>query len=156
MDLGYQGDPFTWSNKRLGNHQIRERLDRGLTNASWRILFDKAILTHESMIGFDHCPLRLSFHTTSPNRRTPFRFDTRLVSQPGVNRRNRGQTTLTTASLEPSLAHLWHRGRISTRTRRLYNQPGTRSVQEWLHDRRGILLLIIPILSYARSIKLKN
>ncbi|CAN1128459.1 hypothetical protein LINPERHAP2_LOCUS4642 [Linum perenne] len=39
----------------------------------------------------------------------------------GVNRRNRGQTTLTTASLEPSLDHLWHRGRISTRTRRLYN-----------------------------------
>ncbi|KAF8409463.1 hypothetical protein HHK36_005539 [Tetracentron sinense] len=36
MDLGYQGNPFSWSNKRAGTASIRERLDRALCTTEWR------------------------------------------------------------------------------------------------------------------------
>ncbi|CAN1129858.1 Transposon TX1 uncharacterized 149 kDa protein [Linum perenne] len=82
MDLGYQGEPFTWSNKRLGLNQIRERLDRGLGNSSWRTLFDKAIVHHEKMIGSDHYPLWLNPRNPNPLTPCPFRFDIRWLSLP--------------------------------------------------------------------------
>ena len=28
VDMGYKGYPFTWSNRRYGQHFIKERLDR--------------------------------------------------------------------------------------------------------------------------------
>jgi hypothetical protein len=31
VDLGYSGNPFTWNNNRQGLHNIKERLDRGLS-----------------------------------------------------------------------------------------------------------------------------
>ncbi|XP_021861101.2 uncharacterized protein [Spinacia oleracea] len=35
VDLGYNGNPFTWSNAREGLELIRERLDKALSNPSW-------------------------------------------------------------------------------------------------------------------------
>lgn len=32
MDLGFEGHPFTWNNKRGGLENIQERLDRGIAN----------------------------------------------------------------------------------------------------------------------------
>lgn len=35
IDLGFSGNPFTWSNGREGRGLIMERLDRGLANGDW-------------------------------------------------------------------------------------------------------------------------
>uniref|UniRef100_A0A2N9J1A1 Reverse transcriptase domain-containing protein n=1 Tax=Fagus sylvatica TaxID=28930 RepID=A0A2N9J1A1_FAGSY len=39
---GFSGSKFTWSNRRVGLANIRERLDRGLCNADWQQVFPKA------------------------------------------------------------------------------------------------------------------
>ena len=41
VDLGFTGNGFTWS-RRWGKNSITERLDRGITNISWRLSFLKA------------------------------------------------------------------------------------------------------------------
>ena len=39
IDLGFSGNPFTWSNECWDDHLIKERLDRGITNPQWVHLF---------------------------------------------------------------------------------------------------------------------
>ena len=46
IDLSFSGPKFTWSNKRVGWANVRERLDRGLCNADWQSLFPKAGVRH--------------------------------------------------------------------------------------------------------------
>ena len=53
-DLGFHGDMFTWQ-----RGKIRERLDHGVSNASWNMLFPNAKLTHEGMVKSDHRPILL-------------------------------------------------------------------------------------------------
>jgi hypothetical protein len=39
-DLGFSGDKFTWRNKQTTrNTHIREKLDRAVANAGWRMKF---------------------------------------------------------------------------------------------------------------------
>ena len=49
FDMGYEGDMFTWQ-----RGKIRERLDRGVSNASWNDLFPKARLKNGEMTKSDH------------------------------------------------------------------------------------------------------
>ena len=58
VDLGFTGNGFTWS-RRWGKNSITERLDRGITNISWRLSFLKAIIHHLGAIKSDHCPILL-------------------------------------------------------------------------------------------------
>lgn len=51
-DMGYEGDIFTWQRGR-----IRERLDRGVSNADWNILFPDATLKNGEMMKSDHRPV---------------------------------------------------------------------------------------------------
>ena len=55
MDIGYTGDIFT---RQRG--EIRERLDRGVTNREWNIMFPNARLVNGEMVKSDHCPLILN------------------------------------------------------------------------------------------------
>uniref|UniRef100_A0A7N2LQ01 Reverse transcriptase n=1 Tax=Quercus lobata TaxID=97700 RepID=A0A7N2LQ01_QUELO len=48
-DLGFIGTSFTWSNKREGLANIRERLDQCLCDQGWQTLFPKAGVRHLSM-----------------------------------------------------------------------------------------------------------
>ncbi|CAN1159582.1 Transposon TX1 uncharacterized 149 kDa protein [Linum perenne] len=82
LDLGYQGDPFTWYNGQRGSNEIKVRLDRGLANPAWRLLFDKALIFHEGKIGSNHRPLRLNFQGHRNNTKCPFRFDASWLSDP--------------------------------------------------------------------------
>ncbi|KAF4371083.1 hypothetical protein G4B88_003012 [Cannabis sativa] len=63
IDLGFQGPCFTWAkdrnNPNNGGSSKRARLDRGLVNSDWRILFPNAIVKHLSSNGSDHRPLLL-------------------------------------------------------------------------------------------------
>ncbi|KAK3030664.1 hypothetical protein RJ639_035868 [Escallonia herrerae] len=74
VDLGFSGNPFTWTNKQPLQANIRERLDRGLGNPQWCILFPNATIKHLSAILSDHNPI--SFNTAGSNQSgpKPFKF----------------------------------------------------------------------------------
>ncbi|CAN0875338.1 hypothetical protein LINGRAHAP2_LOCUS10773 [Linum grandiflorum] len=85
MDLGFQGDPFTWNNGQEGNNYIRIRLDRALSNVAWRNAYDQALVSHERDIGSDHRPIVVHYYGQHPRTRCPFRFDARWLSEEEAN-----------------------------------------------------------------------
>ena len=82
VDLGFTGNKFTWSNKRWGRGSIRERLDRGIANAEWRLNFPKAVVYHLGAINSDHCPLLLDSNPSEAFSLRPFRFEAAWVRDP--------------------------------------------------------------------------
>lgn len=44
LDLGSKGLPFTWTNKRKGKHNIKQRINRVLASVDWFHLFPSARL----------------------------------------------------------------------------------------------------------------
>lgn len=46
IDLGFNGPKYTWSNRRVGWANIRQRLDHGICNIDWQSLFPKAGVRH--------------------------------------------------------------------------------------------------------------
>lgn len=59
VDLGFQGAPFTWSNKCGGKALIRECLDCGISNGDWQLVFPRASIKHCPRFAFDHVALFL-------------------------------------------------------------------------------------------------
>ena len=81
-DIGFSGDIFTWQRGR-----IRERLDRGVANTQWNILFPDAQLTNGEMVKSDHRPLIVD--TDSPrghslHKEGPRRFEARWLKEETV------------------------------------------------------------------------
>lgn len=54
LDLGFMGSKFTWCNKRLGFANIRERLDRDISNIPWRLAYPEATICHYPITSSDH------------------------------------------------------------------------------------------------------
>ena len=76
MDLGFQGPRFTWTNKSLAwNGPIQERLDRGLGNAEWKLLFPTVEIHHLPKVKSDHCSIMLLTDPCEWNPPKPFRFE---------------------------------------------------------------------------------
>jgi hypothetical protein len=75
MDLGFSGNPFTWNNKRHGKFNIKECLDKGLSNHLWVFLFSNSHLTHLPASKSNHNPLLLSTSSNCPNLPKPFKFE---------------------------------------------------------------------------------
>lgn len=46
VDLGFNGNSFTWTNERQGNANIKKRIDCGVANQQWRTLFPNAAVLH--------------------------------------------------------------------------------------------------------------
>ncbi|CAL1407964.1 unnamed protein product [Linum trigynum] len=59
-DPGFLGDPFTWTNRRMGVACIRERLDRALCSQTWVDQFPETLVKHFTDQGSDHRALLLS------------------------------------------------------------------------------------------------
>ena len=56
VDLSFTGNQFTWTNRRSGRNC---RLDRGITNISWRLLSSKTTIYHFETVTSNHCPIVL-------------------------------------------------------------------------------------------------
>ncbi|KAJ4832726.1 hypothetical protein Tsubulata_022476 [Turnera subulata] len=77
IDLGFKGSMYTWSNRHPGARNIRERLDRGLANCLWRLLFPKALVFHECLVGSDHRPLVIQLDVCSKRAHRTFKFESK-------------------------------------------------------------------------------
>jgi hypothetical protein len=60
IDLGFYGNPYTWSNHRHGFSLIKERLDRGIANCNWINFFPSYSVIHLPAHTSDHSPLLLN------------------------------------------------------------------------------------------------
>ncbi|KAL0413245.1 UNVERIFIED_CONTAM: putative mitochondrial protein [Sesamum radiatum] len=77
-DLGFKGDPFTWSNNHQYPDTIRERLDRAVANAKWIDLFPNSSVQHLPANCSDHAALSINLEqipSFSGNRLRPVRFE---------------------------------------------------------------------------------
>ncbi|XP_072054478.1 uncharacterized protein [Arachis hypogaea] len=77
MDLGMVGRNFTWSNKRRGEEQILERLDRILVSNSWLHMFPTNTVTRMQENGSDHALLLLDTSLQVERSKRRFKFQQR-------------------------------------------------------------------------------
>jgi hypothetical protein len=75
IDLGFAGNPFTWSNNRKGLENIKVWLDRGLASPSWVHLHPKFSLIHLPAQNSDHDPISLNTNSFPSFLPRPFRFE---------------------------------------------------------------------------------
>lgn len=70
-DVGFKGPPFTWEWR-----GVKERLDRGVSNMDWRLLFPEASILHLPTLKSDHKPLLFSLCKVAQTHfvQRPFRF----------------------------------------------------------------------------------
>ncbi|KAH7863586.1 hypothetical protein Vadar_019513 [Vaccinium darrowii] len=81
VDLEAKGPRYTWRNNRSGENFIMERIDMAFTNASWRELYDQAMVFVEATIGSDHNPLVLDTNAPLNKVGKPFRFESFWVTE---------------------------------------------------------------------------
>lgn len=55
IDLDFNGLAFTWRGSRNGE-LVEERLDKALANQLWQFMWPNTCVTHETVLGSDHCP----------------------------------------------------------------------------------------------------
>ena len=66
IDLNFSGNPYTWSNRREGLANVKERLDRAFANERWRFMFPRAVVQHVPASSSDHSPIII--HTEGEQR----------------------------------------------------------------------------------------
>jgi len=82
VDLGFSGNPFTWSNHREGRHQIKQRLDRRVASTSWISLFPSFSIRHLPDDNSNHNPLLLNTAVSQLTLSRPFRFEEFWITHP--------------------------------------------------------------------------
>lgn len=84
VDLGFDGNPFTWTNVREGAALIRERLDRALAKHTWISKFQGTEVSHLPRSYSDHCPVSINLNLSSSNSHKlyPFRCKEAWLAHP--------------------------------------------------------------------------
>lgn len=54
LDLGFQGAKYTWSNRRLGDEHMKERIVRAMANAEFGVAFQNSLVMHVEPVGSNH------------------------------------------------------------------------------------------------------
>jgi hypothetical protein len=75
VDLGFTGNPFTWSSHRDGHNLIRQRLDHGMASSQWVHLFPSFSILHLPASGSDHNHLLLDIVQSRAFLLRPFKFE---------------------------------------------------------------------------------
>lgn len=75
IDLGYSGSKFTWSNKRPGLANIKERIDRGIANVPWRMTFPDAEVQYYQYVPSDHHLIILNSSGNETSVPKSFKFE---------------------------------------------------------------------------------
>lgn len=86
IDVGFLDHPYTWSNHRSEAAHIQERLDRSFANATWRLQFPHAVVTHLTAIHSDHRHLLFNSNPISHSFPKPFRFEAMWLDHPNTSR----------------------------------------------------------------------
>ncbi|KAK9938018.1 hypothetical protein M0R45_014779 [Rubus argutus] len=113
LDIGYNGARFTWYRKEFGNFVIKERLDMGLINDDWLLLWPNSCITHLSLITSDHCRLLFNSSPILEKKKKSFEFESFWADD--VECLPLVQQNWNTASLLPSQS-LWHQNLSSCQT----------------------------------------
>lgn len=74
IDVGYQGENFTWCNNRRGRAHILERLDRVLINMQLQTMYTSLVVHHFPRITSDHSPLLIKLEGDIPKVSSGFIF----------------------------------------------------------------------------------
>ncbi|XP_057789594.1 uncharacterized protein LOC131006452 [Salvia miltiorrhiza] len=109
-DLGFLGDPYTWTNNQKEDANIVERLDRIFGSESWMSSFPGFEVYHLLRKSSDHCPLLLCLEKNSEetlNRPKPFRFEAMWLRND---------------SCKPFCENLWADGSVLTTTEDIRNK----------------------------------
>ncbi|KAA3453752.1 reverse transcriptase [Gossypium australe] len=64
-DIGYLGVWYTWERGNLPETNIKERLDRGVANEEWLLLFPMGNIQHLTFSSSDHCLIREFWDSSS-------------------------------------------------------------------------------------------
>lgn len=72
-DLGFNGNPYIWTNAGEGVELIQERLDRALASSRWLDILSQTQVTHLPFTHSDHFPLLMSLHDNNSGGPYPFR-----------------------------------------------------------------------------------
>jgi hypothetical protein len=75
IDLGFSGNPFTWTNRRQDHHLIKERLDRGIAKLLWVQLFLHYSVQHLPTHSSNHNHILLNTIPTDLTLPRPFKFE---------------------------------------------------------------------------------
>ncbi|KAL9675215.1 hypothetical protein QQ045_003416 [Rhodiola kirilowii] len=83
VDLGFEGYPFTFSNRRGGDEEVKARLDRGVATMDWKNSFPRTVVSHVQLHASDHQLLILDTEKKCVMRRKKlFRFEVMWFDHP--------------------------------------------------------------------------
>ena len=86
VDMGFQGNIFTWNNGRPREEFVQERLDRACATLEWRTMFPHTKVTHLQSTYSDHIPILINLSRLNQQckkKKIPRRFEEKWVCQPG-------------------------------------------------------------------------
>ncbi|KAK4384507.1 hypothetical protein Sango_3054000 [Sesamum angolense] len=77
MDAGFEGDPYTWTNKR-----VWKRLDRVLYSKEWTDTYNSTRVQHLPRRLSDHHPLFITAAKTENRKPSSFRIQNMWLNHP--------------------------------------------------------------------------
>ncbi|XP_071924702.1 uncharacterized protein [Coffea arabica] len=84
IDIGFDGNPWTWCNNWENEGEIKQRLDRMLCTHTWFQIFDKTRCKHVDNYSSDHSMIMVDTEPKQAKRRKKFIFDKKWIQQEGI------------------------------------------------------------------------
>nr|XP_027093667.1 uncharacterized protein LOC113714070 [Coffea arabica] len=85
VDLGYEGQPWTWCNNWGNEGEIKQRLDKAMSSAVWIKTFENAKCSHIKAYALDHCALMIDTRPIVERKKKRFFFDKRWLQHEEIS-----------------------------------------------------------------------